>query len=123
MKNADSLKAKLFQLEESLLQPEVRHSAIELDKLLADEFVEYGSSGEMYDKQAIMAALLQEKDTYFSISEFQAVLLAPNTALVTYRVAKMVAGDNSVRHSLRSSIWRQKGNAWQMVFHQGTPLH
>jgi hypothetical protein len=33
-------------LEERLLQTTVRHSVNDIDELLADEFIEFGSSGE-----------------------------------------------------------------------------
>ncbi len=39
-----SLEAHLRQLEEQLLQPAVRESAEEVDKLLAEAFIEYNTS-------------------------------------------------------------------------------
>ncbi len=44
----DGLKKTIRDLEESLLQPEIRSSAKELDALLDNDFKEFGSSGEAY---------------------------------------------------------------------------
>lgn len=41
------------QLEESLLQPEVRSSGDASSQLLEDDFIEFGSSGAVYNKQQI----------------------------------------------------------------------
>ena len=47
----------LRRLEEQLLQPETRSSADQLGKLLADEFIEFGSSGRVFDKAKIIESL------------------------------------------------------------------
>ena len=45
---------ELKGLEEMLLRPEVRRSRLKMDSLLADDFIEYGWSGRVYDKAAIL---------------------------------------------------------------------
>jgi hypothetical protein len=57
MDSGETLSQLLYQLEEHLLQPEVRHSRDELEKLLADEFVEFGSAGRIYNRQSIIEEL------------------------------------------------------------------
>jgi hypothetical protein len=44
-------------LEEDLLKPEVRRSAERVNCLLADDFIEFGSSGRIFDKRGIIEAL------------------------------------------------------------------
>lgn len=52
---------ELFRrLEEQLLQPEVRQSAEAVADLLADDFIEFGSSGQVFNKQQIIEGLQQE---------------------------------------------------------------
>ena len=114
----------LRQLEEQLLRPEVRSSAEQVGRLLADDFVEFGSSGYAYDKQEIIAALQQEKPdpaARISLAEFAARRLAPGVFLVTYRTIREGGADETGRSRLRSSIWKLMDGRWQMVFHQGTP--
>jgi len=55
------LKTTIYDLETSLPKPDIRSSANNLDFLLADDFKEFGSSGEIYDKKTILERL--QKDT------------------------------------------------------------
>ncbi len=48
------LEKHLCLLEEELLKPGVRASAERLDELLADDFFEFASSGQEYNKQEII---------------------------------------------------------------------
>lgn len=101
-------------LEERLLRPEVRKSAEQVAALLADEFVEIGSSGRIYDKPQIIERLPQEegKGSIPTISDFSARQLAAGVILVTYRIIES--------RTIRSSIWKSIAGQWQMMFHQGT---
>ncbi len=121
MDNKESLRQHLSTLEKHLMRPEVRRSPAELKKLLAEEFVEFGSSGQVYDRKSIIEALSIESPFTFSIEDFKVVSLGPQVALVTYRAVCHESGDEHPIHSLRSSIWRQVDGEWRMVFHQGTP--
>jgi hypothetical protein len=85
MANA-SLEKHLRELEERLLQTEVRKSPEELDQLLADDFVEIGSSGRLFNKQQIIEGLINETPVHRTLLDFKIKLLAPDVALVTYRV-------------------------------------
>ena len=64
----------LRELEERLLQPDVRRSPRALADLLADEFVEFGSSGRIFDKPQIIAALRDEPPIHRSLSEFKSTV-------------------------------------------------
>ena len=112
-----TVEAQLQHLEEQLLQPEVRASAERVAALLADDFVEFGSSGQVFDKQQIMKLLQQESPTKRSLSRFESTALSDNIVLVTYRA---IRNSEPPVHTLRSSIWRLSNGQWQMVFHQGT---
>ena len=102
------------RLEEELLLPEVRKSATRVAALLAEEFVEIGSSGRIYDKQRIIDQLQQEQWTgpLPTISDFAARQLALDLVLAIYRIVES--------NTIRSSIWRTTNIGWRMVFHQGT---
>ncbi len=104
----------LRALEERLLDPKVRRSPSQVDKLLADDFVEFGSSGRVYDKSTVIEALQQDPgfDGPPTTTEFRARELSPSVVLVTYRIGET--------GTLRRSIWRYNGAHWTMVFHQGT---
>ncbi|MEH2114663.1 nuclear transport factor 2 family protein [Nostoc sp.] len=120
---ADYLEESLLrQLEERLLQPDVRKSAKDIMDLLADEFIEIGSSGRVFDKQQIIESLQNEPIESLiqsSIAEFKTLILATGVILVTYRIVRDISGKQPV-HSLRSSIWKLNNDQWKMIFHQGT---
>jgi hypothetical protein len=112
--------AQLRDLEEELLKPEVRRSADDVARLLADEFIEFGSSGRIFNKSQVIRSLQQEVPeaaVQITIVDFVTRRLAPGVVLVTYRT---VRPDTAVQR-LRSSIWKFEGGRWQMLFHQGTP--
>jgi len=106
----------LRALEESLLQPDIRKSD-QLVALLADEFIEFGSSGRVYTKADLVATLQAEIPGVQTTSRLQVWLLAPEAALLTYVIRRDGA---SPIYTLRSSIWQQREGRWIMVFHQGT---
>ena len=111
--------ADLRALEISLHQAHIRSSREELDRLLAPDFTEFGSSGRAYDRPQIIAALLGETaaESPPAVHDFSVRFLSQTAALVTYRAV----GEAPASESLRSSIWVHNGEHWQMAFHQGTP--
>ena len=120
----DKLVDELLKLESSLHKRDVRSSARALSELLADEFVEFGSSGRIFNKSAIIDALAVESgDLQVFVDDFAVRELVPNVALVTYVVAEPSGQPTAmVRTSLRSSIWQMRDGRWQMIFHQGTRI-
>jgi hypothetical protein len=120
MKGGPTLDAQLRHLEEQLLQPEVRASTERVAALLADDFVEFGSSGHVFGKKQIVEALRKEIPTKRSLSQFASTMLSDNIALVTYRATRTAKAGEKTVTTLLSSIWRLSNGQWQMVFHQGT---
>ncbi|MBN3897415.1 MAG: nuclear transport factor 2 family protein [Nostoc sp. NOS(2021)] len=123
-RKADYLEESLLrEFEECLLQPDVRKSAKDVMDLLADEFIEFGSSGRVFDKQQIIKSLQNEPIeplTQRSITEFKTLVLATGVILVTYRIVRHGGSGEQPVHSLRSSIWKLNNDRWKMIFHQGT---
>ncbi|MBS2968145.1 DUF4440 domain-containing protein [Metabacillus sp. KIGAM252] len=109
--NLAGLQDQLKELEECLLQPEIRTSAEELDRLLADDFLEITSSGKTKDKCDCMNGLDVPE---MKLSHFSIRLLSEGLVQTFYTVHILE------KKTLRSSIWRYKGQKWQMIFHQGT---
>ena len=111
-----ALKAELLALEERLLDPAVRAVPAQVRALLAPEFVEFGASGRVFDRDAILAMLASEPPRIaLQARGFKVRLLAPGAAFTTWRVTR----DDGIE-TLRSSVWQQQGGQWLMVFHQGT---
>ncbi len=116
---ASRLGEQIQALESQLLEPEIRGAPQRLDELLADDFLEFGSSGRVFNKNQILAALKNERDVKLSLKEFCARPLGSDALLATYRIVARLS-DNSTRSSLRSSVWIRRSGRWQVLFHQGT---
>ena len=119
MELSDEVVEELKRLEETLLRPEVRRSREKMSALLADDFIEYGRSGRVYNKATILETADKSFDGSLSLNGFSAKALAPSVALVRYATV-LRRSDGNEFHSLRSSIWTRTGHRWQLVFHQGT---
>lgn len=117
----ENITKTIKELELSLLKPEVRSSMEALDNLLADDFIEFGSSGEKYTKADILERLPDaiEKVEY-KVGDFEVVNPSDDIAIATYKTEKIINGKDKVV-SKRSSHWRKTDNGWQMFFHEATP--
>jgi len=117
MPDITALTATLRQLEESILDPAVRADPARLRALLTPEFMEFGASGRVFDRDGIIAVLAAEPTRVARQARgFKVRLIAPGAALTTWRVQR----DDGIE-TLRSSVWQQQADGrWLMVFHQGT---
>ncbi|MBC6309798.1 DUF4440 domain-containing protein [Listeria sp. FSL L7-1582] len=115
MKIDRSLKAHLQYLEEQLLKPEIRSSREALQRILAEDFFEFGSSGRvLYKNETIGEDGIGE--VQMQLRDFEIQELAEDVVLATYRIFNVT----QQQQSLRSSIWKFKDARWQLIFHQGT---
>src|SRR5262245_11594949 len=107
----------LFALEQKLAQVGEKLQPAEARSLIAEEFLEFGTSGKIWRKAEILDALAQWPAIERTVEDFRVSDLGSLCCLVTYRAV----GTDRRSASLRSSIWRQNGDGWQILFHQGTP--
>jgi len=118
----NQLTQQFYFLETSLLQPEIRSSREKLDVLLAEDFIEFGSSGSVYHKSDTLQNLTTTTDiVVYELSDFEAKELSENFVLTIFKTKRTI-NDTDVVISLRSSIWKRTDSVWQMFFHQGTPV-
>ena len=108
---------RVIQLEKSLLEPAIRSDINTLQQLLHNEFVEFGSSGKIYNKQDTIDLLPNEQPRLLEIESISinTKKLSDSCILLTY---KLLSHDKL--HSIRSSIWINNLDQWQLIFHQGT---
>lgn len=112
---------ELRVLEELLLTQAVRSSRDRVDALLAPEFAEFGSSGKIYTRADILESLATEAPVSIRATDFRLTHASRDTALLTYSSVREVPGQ-PLKRALRSSLWVRRSKAWQMLFHQGTPV-
>jgi len=120
-KGSERASAQLRRLEESLLDAAVRRDGDRLRQLLAEDFLEFGSSGRVWTRKTIIELLVTEINFFPpAIEEFQCTFLSEHVALVTYRTVRTDSKSGERLASLRSSIWTHRDSEWRMRFHQGT---
>lgn len=106
------------ELELSLLQPEVRSSRETLDRLLADDFFEIGSSGNTYTKLDILERLPNTTESYkYAVTDFTVEISSENIATTTFKTVRTRNGKDKVV-SERISRWRNTNGNWQIFFHE-----
>jgi hypothetical protein len=112
---------ELRSLEEELLDPAFRKNREMVTAILTEDFCEFGSSGQVFNKESILEALASELPKKISIVDFQVKSLTKDIALVTYRARSEDAQGQSTM-TLRSSVWVRREKSWQILFHQGTKV-
>jgi hypothetical protein len=113
-------------LEEKLLLQKIRSSREELEKLVSPDFIEYGSSGKIYNYLGIIAYLLANSaDTFnYTFVNFKTIRLSDDTILALYILE--TEKNHKITITNRSSLWRREGDSegedswWRIIFHQGT---
>jgi hypothetical protein len=107
-------------LEVKLLNPEVRGNRGELEKLISPEFIEYGSSGLIYNYSGTISYLIANAaDTFnYSFVNFKTRRHSEDTILALYILE--TEKNRRIAISNRSSIWHWEEGIWRVIFHQGT---
>ena len=117
----ESVAAHLIRFEQALLDPAVRRDRAKVDALLAQDFLEFGSSGRIWTRQEIIDSLGAGTYTPPAGAPMDCVRLAADVALVTYRALRLNRETGAGIETLRSSIWVMRQGQWRLRFHQGTP--
>jgi ribonuclease HI len=110
-----SVADQIVALERELLDPAVRADASRVAVLLDTDFEEFGVSGRMWTRDAMLASLAEEASADVSLDVLNVDVLDDVTALLTYRTVGRAGS------ALRSSLWRRSAGQWRLRFHQGTP--
>jgi ribonuclease HI len=102
-------------LERELAGPEARADIGRTGVLLHPDFMEIGSSGRVWTRDAMMMALEEDPGHHTELEILGADRIGTGAILLTYR---SYARSGTV---LRSSLWVLDGTKWRLRFHQGTP--
>nr|WP_202462604.1 MULTISPECIES: nuclear transport factor 2 family protein [unclassified Streptomyces] len=102
-----------------MLDPVVRASADLLAALLHPEFREIGTSGRLWNRESIIAALTADgapRPGPLTASRMQGAELSSDLVHLTFDT------ESKGLRSHRSSLWRLTGAGWRLYFHQATPF-
>jgi hypothetical protein len=116
----DTICVHLRACEEALLDPAVRRNGARVAALLAEDFEEFGSSGQVWSREQILELLAREEYRQPAMEDFKCHWIADGAVLVTYRTVRTEPQSEQKSIALRSSIWIEESGEWRMRFHQGT---
>jgi hypothetical protein len=110
---------ELIAREPIFHHPEFGVAQADFENMTDSSFWEVGASRRCYSRGFVIDTLVQRFATphqdVWEASEFHCLELAPNTYLLTYRLAQ-----DGERVTRRSTIWRRDAGQWKIVYHQGT---
>ena len=114
----DAILGQLSAREPIFHRREFGTSREDLLNMTAEDFWEIGASGAVYDRDFVIATLLQRYQTPepddWSCSDFTIRQLAQDLYQLNYVLQQ------PDRRTRRTTLWRKTNEAWQIVFHQGT---
>jgi len=111
-----------LQLREPIFhRRELGTTRADFEAITASDFWEVGASGEVYSRERVWASLERRyadpdywAGDFWETSDFLCRQLTPNAYLLTYTLRQ---GERLTR---RLTVWRRSGDAWEIVYHQGT---
>ena len=115
---ADQQIAAAIAAEQESLSPQCRADASRLERLLAADFHELGSSGGEFGYEgtaARVAAATRPGDEPVHVENMRGWLLADGLVMLKY------TSEHLGRRANRTSLWRRTASGdWQIFHHQGT---
>lgn len=108
----------LLKLEMSLWINETRGNFTYMNQVLHPEFLEYGKSGRVYNKEEILKDMDVQINSVFPFPNLNVKQVDDNTYLVTYQSVLQNGATREICN--RSSIWISNGEKLQIIHHQGT---
>lgn len=118
----ENLEDIIFKLENKLQQPGIRKSVEQLEELISDDLIEFGSSGQIYTKKDVLNNLPVSPEIKFIMTDFRIKILSSDIIQSLFKTEKINQQTGITTHSVRSSLWRNEKGKWKMLFHQGIPL-
>ncbi|MEO5966050.1 MAG: nuclear transport factor 2 family protein [Candidatus Limnocylindrales bacterium] len=118
-----SIQATLYALELAIARRDVGSIPGGYKEVLDQGFVEFGSSGRIWTRDAMLEAVSSAPMTGgISIEDFEVAEVRPDVFLALYVTVDVQSRDGARVVSRRSSLWVRHDNAFRMRFHQGTTL-
>ena len=112
-----NLEKQILKYEYDFFIKKFCDDAQNLNDRIHDEFIEFGKSGEVFDKNSIIEYLNNlDTDRDIEILSFEIKNLKEDFVLANY-----ISNENEDGiKALRTSIWVKENMNWKLYFHQGT---
>jgi hypothetical protein len=115
--------SQLTAVEKSLPEAIQKKDSDFFKRTLADDYMEVGIDGHVYDKHDLLLGLSGVQLTDYYLYNFRVLHLDENAVVVTYdAVLRMTwEGERVPRYQHLSSVWVKQGGEWKLKFRQATP--
>jgi hypothetical protein len=116
--DADIDVAEVLRLERELQTAECRRDRARVSALLAEDFIEVGASGRIWDRPSTLELLgaEPEDDAVIEVSHLSGRVIGDGFVMAHWD------SDRGGRRARRTSLWRRESAGWRLVHHQGTLL-
>lgn len=110
---------EVLALERELQTVECRRNSARVLALLAEDFIEIGASGSVWDLPSTVESLRNEPidGDAIEVHNMTGRIIDDGYVLTQWDSVR------GMRRARRTSLWRRAPVGWQLVHHQGTPLH
>jgi hypothetical protein len=110
--------AEVLRLERELQTAECRRDRARVGALLAEDFMEVGVSGRVWDRASALALLGAESgdDAIIGVHNLTGRVIGEGFVMACWE------SDRGVRRARRTSLWRRDPAGWRLAHHQGTLL-
>ena len=108
----------VLQFERELQTAECRRDRARVGALLAEDFMEVGSSGRVWDRPSALELLGGQTggEAVIEVHDLTGRIIGDGFIMVRWD------SDRGGRRSRRTSLWRRDPAGWRLVYHQGTPI-
>lgn len=104
--------------EEQLMSNPVRADAAKVSELMEDKCIEVSELGHRSVYRSGDTLMTSEGVVFITTESATLSDLAMDCKLLSYVSARIIVDKQS--RTFNSSIWKQRGDAWKRVYHQGT---
>ncbi len=117
----NTLTGQIRHLELKLLQTDLTAHPGLIDDLLAENFEEIDSNGEIHSRDDVIGWLMRkDPNMQWTFKDFRLKALSEDAVLAIYSLQKPDQSGISNTASIRTSIWQYQNNQWKMLFHQAS---
>jgi hypothetical protein len=110
--------AEVLKLERELQTAGCRRDRARVSALLAEDFIEVGASGRIWDRPSALELLgaESEDDAVIEVRHLTGRVIGDGFVMAHWD------SDRGGRRARRTSLWRREPGGWRLVHHQGTLL-
>ena len=110
--------AEVLRLERELQTAECRRDRARVSALLAEDFLEVGASGRVWDRSSALELLgaESEDDSVIEVCDLTGRVIGEGFVMARWD------SERGGRRARRTSLWRRDPAGWRLVHHQGTLL-